>query len=198
MSRCCLSGRDCTRAGDHITAFLRNIITIYLTHQSASIHDNLPRSPLYGTRYTTFVQPPTAKNRDDHILPTLISILRDNTKVEVKLRRRCVAALGELVFYITAQEEETHTTTGTADSRWALPHGAITVLTKCLKDDSDEAVRHYAAKVSKSPLYCVLYCACYVSFAASLLCRLSEQSYSCQIITHCQDHYHGSCIWLFS
>jgi hypothetical protein len=102
-------------------------------------------------RYTTFVQPPTAKNRDDHILPTLISILRDNTKVEVKLRRRCVAALGELVFYITAQEEETHTTTGTAESRWALPHGAITVLTKCLKDDSDEAVRHYAAKVRTSP-----------------------------------------------
>ena len=114
------------------------------------------------------MQPPTAKNRDDHILPTLISILRDNTKVEVKLRRRCVAALGELVFYITAQEEETHTTTGTADSRWALPQGAITVLTKCLKDDSDEAVRHYAAKVSQSPLYLVL-----VFHSSSTQCLLS-------------------------
>jgi hypothetical protein len=127
------------------------------------------------SRYTTFVQPPTNKNRDDHILPTLISILRDNTKVEVKLRRRCVAALGELVFYITAQEEETHTTSGTAESRWALPQGAITVLTKCLKDDSDEAVRHYAAKVRQHPLHNVLFYVCYVSVASSRSCRLYEQ-----------------------
>lgn len=130
---------------------------LYLDHQSASISDGYPCVLFCVLRYTTFVQPPTAKNRDDHILPTLISILRDNTKVEVKLRRRCVAALGELVFYITAQEEETHTTSGTAESRWALPQGAITVLTKCLKDDSDEAVRHYAAKVSSSLHHTVLY-----------------------------------------
>lgn len=93
------------------------------------------------------MQPPTTKNKEDHIIPTLILILRDSTKVEVKLRRRCVAALGELVFYVTAQEEESALTPGSRDNRWSLPKGATAILTKCLKDDSDEAVRHYAAKV---------------------------------------------------
>ena len=108
-------------------------------------------------RYTTFVQPPTAKNKDDHILPTLISIVRDSSKIDLKLRRRCVAALGELVFYITAQEEDTPgfednlgrtvPQGGVNESKWLLPQAAIVVLIKCLKDDTDEAVRHYAAKV---------------------------------------------------
>ena len=109
------------------------------------------------------MQPPTAKNKDDHILPTLISILRDTAKVEIKLRRRCVAALGELVFYITAQEEDslgfgdtmnqTSSQGGTNESRWLLPQAAIVVLTKCLRDDTDEAVRHYAAKVLSFHLF---------------------------------------------
>ena len=57
-----------------------------------------------------------------------------------------MAAIGELVFYITAQEEEIPVGTvgqgvgGVSDSRWVLPQGAVAVLTKCLKDDSDEAV----------------------------------------------------------
>ena len=110
-----------------------------LTNSTASCH--------VLHRYTTFVQPPTQKNKDDHILPTLISILRDTSRVEVKLRRRCVAALGELMFYITAQDEESQEAPAAAEGRWVLPQGAVTVLLKCLKDDSDEAVRHYAAKV---------------------------------------------------
>ena len=52
------------------------------------------------------------------------------------------------MFYITAQDEESQEVPAAAEGRWVLPQGAVTVLLKCLKDDSDEAVRHYAAKVS--------------------------------------------------
>lgn len=55
------------------------------------------------------------------------------------------------MFYITAQDEESQEAPSAAEGRWVLPQGAVTVLLKCLKDDTDEAVRHYAAKVSVSP-----------------------------------------------
>lgn len=55
------------------------------------------------------------------------------------------------MFYITAQDEESQEAPSAAEGRWVLPQGAVTVLLKCLKDDTDEAVRHYAAKVSVPP-----------------------------------------------
>ena len=149
-------------------------------------------------RYTTFIEPPplpssstssgkgttaatatgAAARDNDHILPCLIRVLsspeeRSALRNEPKLRHRLLAALGESVFYISAQLEEggastdTDTGTGTADSvtgdagpgggggsgsgsKWFVPPAAISVLVACLKDDTDEVVRHYAAKVSQS------------------------------------------------
>lgn len=76
----------------------------------------------------------------------------------MRLRRRSVAALGEIIFYITAQDEDVLLGTGTLggsnkgksgtidQDKWSLPPGAVTTLVKCLRDDPDEIVRHYAAK----------------------------------------------------
>ena len=94
-------------------------------------------------RYATFIQPPNVKTRDDHILPVLVSMLRDNNKIEIKAKRRIVAALGEIIFYITSQDDED---TNADTAQWVLPSAAIAVLVKCLKDDTDEIIRHYAAK----------------------------------------------------
>ena len=94
-------------------------------------------------RYATFIQPPNVKTRDDHILPVLVSMLRDNNKIEIKCKRRIVAALGEMIFYITSQDDEE---TNSDAAQWVLPSAAIAVLLKCLKDDTDEIIRHYAAK----------------------------------------------------
>jgi len=94
-------------------------------------------------RYATFIQPPNVKTRDDHILPVLVSMLRDNNKIEIKAKRRIVAALGEMIFYITSQDDED---TSADTAQWVLPSAAIAVLVKCLKDDTDEIIRHYAAK----------------------------------------------------
>jgi hypothetical protein len=110
-------------------------------------------------RYATFIQPPSIRTRDDHIVATLLALLKDNSSTsssirgnENKLRKRITAALGEIVFYITAQEEEHNTADDTQNSsnppeKWLLPISTVDIFTKCLKDDSDEIVKHYAAKV---------------------------------------------------
>jgi hypothetical protein len=78
----------------------------------------------------------------------LISLLRDTSAAGVKadpiFRRRALAALGELIFYISAQEEGQ----GDGTKAWQLAPGTVSVITRCLADESDEVIRHYAAKVS--------------------------------------------------
>lgn len=96
-------------------------------------------------RYATFIQPPPIKSRDDHIIGTTVSLLSEPHKIEVKLKRRLVAALGETVFYVTAQEDDP--ASDATDDKWSLPSGAIDVLSNCLIDESDEIVQHYSAKV---------------------------------------------------
>lgn len=142
-------------------------------------------------RYATFIAAPSSQYRDEHILPTLTSLLREggpnvfgygsstgstgptdptavgsgarkggggggggfhsNQKLDPKLKRRATAALGELIFYIVAQEEGDggEAAEDGQPDKWVLPSAAIAVLVRCLKDDTDECVRHYAAKVSK-------------------------------------------------
>lgn len=74
-------------------------------------------------RYATILNPPTIRMRDEHIVVTIVNLLntssattnttrdRGNTannavdKIDVKFRRCLVAALGEVVFYISAQED---------------------------------------------------------------------------------------------
>jgi serine/threonine protein kinase len=113
-------------------------------------------------RYATYVSPPTAKNKDEHLLPVLTGILKSEyppagnsnghnhgtnkevTRLDAKLKRRVLAALGETLFYMSSQgavEEQTST-----DGPWPLPPGTMTSLVRCLKDESDEVIRHYAAK----------------------------------------------------
>lgn len=111
-------------------------------------------------RYATFVQPPAIRARDDHIVGTLIHVLRDSVgshgraaAADGRMRRKAMAALGEMLFYISAQDEETTTSatsnaTEGAQDKWTLPAVAIEFLVKCVKDESDEVVKHYAAKVS--------------------------------------------------
>lgn len=97
-------------------------------------------------RYATFIQPPSAKNKDEHLLPSLVAILRDSQRMDAKLKKRAVAALGETLFYVSSQEGE-----GSTD-KWNVPLAAFAVLVKCLKDDTDEIVRHYAAKTIENVL----------------------------------------------
>jgi len=114
-------------------------------------------------RYATFVSPPSSKAKDDHLLPVLTSILRSEyapagaspsamkdvgTRLDPKLKRRVIAALGETLFYISSQDSEPEG----EDARWTIPTATISCLVRCLKDESDEIVRHYAAKTIENVL----------------------------------------------
>ena len=42
----------------------------------------------------------------EHIIPNLVVLLRENIRMDSRLKRRLIAALGETIFYISAQEED--------------------------------------------------------------------------------------------
>lgn len=109
-------------------------------------------------RYATYVEPPRAISKDKEppasLLAVLVGLLRDPAlaRHDTLLRHRALAALGEIVFYISAQEEDGDDSSsvggGNGDvQKWVLPQAAVSVLSKALSDESDEVSRHYAAKV---------------------------------------------------
>jgi hypothetical protein len=96
----------------------------------------------YALRYATVIPPPK-QPKDDLIVPVLLQLLKEN-KIEPKLRRRSIAALGELLFYISGQDDQSRTLDG---SKWDISKIAVESVVTCLFDESDEVVAHYAAKV---------------------------------------------------
>lgn len=158
--------------------------SFHLQHQSRYLCATILALML---RYATFIQPPSSRHRDDHIVQVLVGILKDNLATnptnlnittgknganlnamafanELKFRKRLVAALGEIVFYISSQDENANDSSATdsdaasSADKWVLPLSAVEILGKCLKDDNEEVVKHYAAKVTLSScFYCVFF-----------------------------------------
>eukprot|EP01035_Chromulina_nebulosa_P017632 gene17632-23209_t len=60
-----------------------------------------------------------------------------------------MAATGEMVFYIAAQEEES---LASNIERWALPSHAAPLIMRQVVEDTDEIVKHYAAKTIENIL----------------------------------------------
>jgi hypothetical protein len=106
-------------------------------------------------RYATFIAAPHSKAREEHILPCLTSLIREgsgtnvpaNKKLDAQLKRRLIAAVGELVFYIASQDEGQYGPEGNQEEKWVVGDDVVLVILLCLRDDTDEIVRHYAAKV---------------------------------------------------
>ena len=113
-------------------------------------------------RFATYIQCPNEKQRDEHILPTLVALIREdsvsstsrnstgasNSRTDAKIKRRCMAALGEVLFYISSQEneEEVYGEDSLRPHKWTVPSGCIGCVVRCLRDEGDEILRHYAAK----------------------------------------------------
>ncbi len=95
-------------------------------------------------RYCTAINPPTATNKDEHIIPVLLSVLKETNRQDPYLRRRALAGLGELLFYLSSNES-TENGEG-AISEWGVTTSSLAMIVKCLRDDGDEITRHYAAK----------------------------------------------------
>ena len=54
--------------------------------------------------------------------------------------------MGEVVFYISAQGDGEDANSKEEDP-WKLPVGALSTIVKCLREDPDETIRHYAGKL---------------------------------------------------
>jgi len=104
-------------------------------------------------RHATYLEPGVA---DMGIFDVLLEGLRDR---DTLVRRRCAAALGELLFYIATQPPPA---TGGADARktsgtsagtgsagngaWQIPSTVLQALTHMVSSGEDEIVQHYAVK----------------------------------------------------
>eukprot|EP00741_Cyanophora_paradoxa_P004814 tig00000829_g4671.t1 len=89
-------------------------------------------------RHATFLEP--ALN-DSGIIQVITDVLRDKND---KLKRRAMATLGELLFYIATQQAQD--STPPSGSQWAVPQATVTLVVRCLKAGEDETVQHYACK----------------------------------------------------
>ena len=94
-----------------------------------------------------------ATAEESSVANVLIHALR--TKSNTRLRRRAIASLGELVFYIsklTNQEEEdgvhnqNQESTSTLTPQWTVSGNVVTTLIQCLREGEDTIVQHYAVK----------------------------------------------------
>eukprot|EP00981_Chlorochromonas_danica_P012115 scaffold4505_cov165-Ochromonas_danica.AAC.5 len=115
-------------------------------------------------RHSTFIHPPLEKNKDDHIVDTLVYLLRDaskSTNADSRIKRRLVAALGEIIFYITAQDEE--------DSH---PGSKLLEITQ---NSMNEALLVTAATALSHLIYLVLTAYASVSSDSSLLNSIQSQ-----------------------
>jgi len=92
---------------------------------------------------------------DAGLLPTLTELLRDPSP---KIRRRAMATLGELLFYISSLEEgeEDEPSNGGGEARpastWTMPAATVSAVARCLLEGEDETVCHYAAKTIENIL----------------------------------------------
>eukprot|EP01012_Entosiphon_sulcatum_P034139 TRINITY_DN43244_c0_g1_i1.p1 TRINITY_DN43244_c0_g1~~TRINITY_DN43244_c0_g1_i1.p1 ORF type:complete len:1236 (-),score=180.50 TRINITY_DN43244_c0_g1_i1:7-3477(-) len=74
------------------------------------------------------------------LLSVLSTLLQDDCTSDLKrVRRRAVACLGELIFYIATQQTDEKV-------KWAVPGSVFEGICLCVTAD-DEIVRHYAVKV---------------------------------------------------
>ena len=69
-----------------------------------------------------------------------------------RLKRRAMAALGELLFYVATQAQEAGMVSGAGNggrvrpSPWHIPHEVVGAMTQLLRPGEDEVAAHYAAK----------------------------------------------------
>eukprot|EP00505_MAST-04D_sp_SCG-Rhode-Island_P000991 Stramenopile-MAST_4_protein_991 len=97
-------------------------------------------------RHATFISGDLC---DDGIVQMFVEIVRDPN---VEVRRAGMAALSELIFYITTEEEKDNSSSDRAESsrsKWIIPGSIISLIGKSLHPEggNDDVVQHYATKL---------------------------------------------------
>eukprot|EP00854_Cymbomonas_tetramitiformis_P004153 gene4153-5131_t len=87
-------------------------------------------------RHATYITDELARSG---LVTVLAECLRDRNE---RLRRRAMAGLGELLFYVATQQEEN----AEASGLWDVPPSIVGLVTRLLKSGEDEITQHYAVK----------------------------------------------------
>uniref|UniRef100_A0A7S3R0S0 Protein kinase domain-containing protein n=2 Tax=Dunaliella TaxID=3044 RepID=A0A7S3R0S0_DUNTE len=93
-------------------------------------------------RHATFIAEELAQTG---VVEILTDALKD--KME-KVRRRVMATLGELLFYVATQQQDVQsgTTAQEVSDCWSITSSTISAVTRLLKPQEDEVTQHYAVK----------------------------------------------------
>ena len=90
-------------------------------------------------RHATFIGSDVPKTG---IIDALTECVRDKSEV---VRRKSMAALGELLFYIVTQHQE-EAERGNQKPDWYVPNGTVTTIFRLLRNVEDPVTQHYAVK----------------------------------------------------
>ena len=90
-------------------------------------------------RHATFIGEDVAKVG---IIDALTETVRDKNN---SVRRKSMAALGELLFYVVTQQQE-EGFSGSNSSAWYIPNGTISTICRLLRNTEDAIAQHYAVK----------------------------------------------------
>eukprot|EP00002_Diphylleia_rotans_P031683 TRINITY_DN6599_c0_g1_i4.p1 TRINITY_DN6599_c0_g1~~TRINITY_DN6599_c0_g1_i4.p1 ORF type:complete len:904 (-),score=141.51 TRINITY_DN6599_c0_g1_i4:202-2913(-) len=71
------------------------------------------------------------------LVPILTDMLRENS--DRKVKRKVMAATGEILFYLASQPQS-------EQSLWQLPSSIFNLVSRCLRGDEDDIVQQYAAQ----------------------------------------------------
>mmetsp|Transcript_73167 Transcript_73167/g.128920 ORF Transcript_73167/g.128920 Transcript_73167/m.128920 type:complete len:1302 (-) Transcript_73167:67-3972(-) len=93
-------------------------------------------------RHATFINSDLSNSG---IIDALVGVLQDPSGKDKKVKRRCAACLGELLFYIATQSAEDKASADGPGAGWDVGDGVICALVECLRGD-DEIARHYVTK----------------------------------------------------
>ena len=100
-------------------------------------------------RHATLIVPDEGGEKNG-VLAVLVELTSDDA---VALRRRAVACVGELLFYIATQEDAADDAPAGEPAGWPTPTAAAAAVVACLTDRDDDAiVQHYAAKTVENTL----------------------------------------------
>eukprot|EP00898_Chlorokybus_atmophyticus_P000048 jgi/Chlat1/1043/Chrsp110S01535 len=87
---------------------------------------------------------------DDLATSGIVSVLTDTLRDKSeKVRRRAMATLGELIFYIATQQQD-KTAAEQKSETWIVPVSTTSLMIRMLRPGEDEIVQHYAAKTCEN------------------------------------------------
>ena len=117
-------------------------------HASETLHILPPTLRKPSPAHTTKKQQTTTEQDDlggTGVIDALCDALRDKNE---KVRRRAMATLGELLFYVATQQQDAALADPPVDvaTAWSIVPGTLTAVTRLLKPSEDEIAQHYAVK----------------------------------------------------